>query len=442
MSLPGNSINQGAPAAWSGDERYNTAVMAAGEALWGLYASLIASATVLTLLMQKLGAGNSIGVIPAIEGTAALLPQVVGALLFHGKRPVKRILITYHLLGTIPTLVATAAVVHWSSVLPPWLVRTELLVGLGFTQAVIAIVAPSWTDWLARLFNVKHRGTVISCLLASSALVGVVGALFAGWLISLDDRPAAYARNYLLALFFALVSMAVFACVREREATEEDEEATLKGWDHCRDLLERFDVSIRDSNTRAFLVGRWLSMCGFSILPFIATHYTSADGGGLSSSFVVSCGAAQAVAGALLQVPLGRICDRRGHRVGLIFGVAMQVLTLVLVLTTAGRLSCMLAYFGVGAAIGSTALAHLNLLIETCPHDSRIAHITANNVILGLGTIIAPLLSGWIAGQYGTRTLFTICLAFSIAGVLWITSRMEEPRRAAAFKAQQASASV
>jgi uncharacterized membrane protein YeaQ/YmgE (transglycosylase-associated protein family) len=291
VSLPGNSINQGTAAAWSGDERYNTAVMAAGEALWGLYASLIASATVLTLLMQKLGAGNSIGVIPAIEGTAALLPQVLGALLFHGKRPVKRILITYHLLGAVPALVATAAVVHWSSILPQWLVRTELLVGLGFTQAVIAIVAPSWTDWLARLFNVKHRGTVISCLLASSALVGVVGALFAGWLISLDDRPAAYARNYLLALFFALVSMAVFACVRERTTAEEDEvEATLKGWDHCRDLLERFDVSIRDSNTRAFLVGRWLSMCGFSILPFIASVYCApqkqqyANGGNIKNA--------------------------------------------------------------------------------------------------------------------------------------------------------------
>jgi len=414
---------------WSRAERHNTGVMAAGESLWGLYTAMIAASTVLTILLHDLGAGNSVGLIPAIEGGTLLLPQVLGAFLFHGKRPVKRILITWHVVATVPFLLLAAAAVYWSASLPSLVVRIVLLLTFGCMQAIIAVVVPSWTDWLGHLFGIRHRGTVLSLLLASSALVSIGGALAAGYLIRLDPTPAAYTRHYLLAAVFAALSMVVFAWVREEPQEDAVDEAPMnKGWGHCRALLDRFDDSVRDPNTQAFMVGRCLTVCGFAMMPFMTLYYTSPSGGDLSASFVVSCGAAQALAAALSQLVLGRIGDRRGHRIGLIFGAAMQVLALAVMLAGAGPMSCLIAYFCAGCALGSASLAHLNLLIETCPHDNRVAHITINNVVLGVTSVAAPLMSSWIVQQWGLRTLFAICLTFSLVGLAWLISRMREPR--------------
>lgn len=424
--------------AWGAQERRNTAVMVAGEALWGLYGAIIAASTVLTVLLRDLGGGNSVGLISAIQGGALLLPQVFGAVLFYGKRPVKRILISWQVLATVPFLLAMAAAIHWSDGLPPLLVRTILLVCFGCTQALIAVVIPSWTDWMAHLCKIHHRGTVMSLLMAGSALVSIGGACAAGFLIELDSSPSAYARHYLLAAAFALLSMMVFACVRDEshEGTM-DETPINRGWGHCRVLLERFDASVRDHNTQAFMVGRALTVCGFSVLPFITLYYTSASGGNLSDSFVVSCGAALSLAAATSQLMLGRIGDRRGHRTGLIFGASMQVVTLMVVLSTSGPASCLLAYFCAGVAVGSTSLANFNLLLETCPHDSRVAHITVNNIVLGLSSVVAPLLSAWMAEQWGLRPLFLVCLILSVSSVIWLIIRLREPRHMMTFSSEK-----
>jgi MFS family permease len=401
---------------------------------------MVAASTVLTVLLSKLGGNGSVGFIPAIEGGAALLPQVVGAILFHGKRPVKRILLLWHIVGTVPFLLLMAATIYWSSLLSPLLVRTMLLVGFGCTTAILGMVIPSWTDWLAHLFKTQHRGTVIGLLLAGSALVSMLGSLTAGYLIKLDSSPPAYARHYLLAATFALLSMAVFACVRDhREDDAPGESAINKGRGHYRSLLDSCDASVRDSNTQAFMVGRALTVCGFSVIPFVTLYYTSPAGGGLSASFVVSCGAAQALAGALSHVLLGRIGDRFGHRLGLIFGASMQILTLVVVLSSSGAVSCALAFFATGIALGSTALAHLNLLLETCPHENRVAHITVNNVVLGVSSVVAPLLSAWAAHEWGIQSLFLICLALSVIAAMWLIFRMQEPRQASTLPDGQTS---
>ena len=69
-------------------------------------------------------------------------------------------------------------------------------------------------------------------------------------------------------------------------------------------------------------------MCGFGLIPFIAIYYTSSAGGGLAKDYVVASFSAYTLANALGALVLGRLGDRFGHRWGILFGAAMQAVTL------------------------------------------------------------------------------------------------------------------
>jgi len=74
------------------------------------------------------------------------------------------------------------------------------------------------------------------------------------------------------------------------------------------------------------------------------------------------------------------------------------------------------------------------MLLETCPHDSRLAHIMAANLILGLIAMAAPVLGGAAAAAWGVRTLFAICLAVSLISLAWVALLVREPRELAAAR--------
>lgn len=423
------------------DHRFNMTVMSAGEMSWGMYMALIAPSTVLTVLLRAFGAGSNVGIISAIEGGAVLVPQLLGAYLFHGLLPRKKLLMPWHLLATIPFLLLSAIAIYWSLSLPYLWVRVILLVSFATIQAMLAIIVPLWTDWMGHLFETQRRGNILGILLAFSAIIAVAGSWLAGYLIDIDPRPIGYVRHFLLAALCVVISMAAYYQVREpKELVEASRAAKGEARAPRRELLQHMDASIRNRNTQAFIVGRILTVCGFSILPFIAVHYTTAAGGSLDSGFVVKCGAAQAVAAAFSTLVLGRVGDRRGHRLGLIVGAFVQLMTLGILLFSSGTLSCIFTYMGIGAAVGSTSLAHVNLLLETCPHENRVAHVTVGNISLGAAAIAAPLLSNVVVQAWGTSALFAGCAAFSLAGVIWLIWRMEEPRQLEPLYAEQASA--
>jgi MFS family permease len=294
----------------------------------------------------------------------------------------------------------------------------------GFTLC-IGIVAAVWMDWLAHLFSKRIRGTVMGISWTCSAVVGALSAVFGGWLLRTLPSPASYAVMYFIAAAAGVVSMLVFR--RIDDPAGDDEHDTSLGMS-VPELLRRFRVSLADANFRAFLVGRVLATAGFCVLPFLAVYYTSPAGGGLPGSAVVAAGAALTGSAAGASYLVGRIGDRSGHRLGVLFGILMQVLTLLVVIFSRGMPSCLLAYAGAGACLGSGFISHFNMLFETCPHDSRVAHITIGNLVSGAAALTFPLAGGWLAAAQGVRTLFVVSLVLSLVAMAWTFWRVREPR--------------
>jgi MFS family permease len=310
---------------------------------------------------------------------------------------------------------------HYSTVIARW----GLLLSFACFMCGIGIILGVWTDWIAHIFEKRTRGTLMGMTFFASALMGSMGGLIAGAIIKKIEGHGAYAVLYFIAGFFATVSLLTFFLVKD---PAENMDASTQKRVSFADILASFRKSLLDGNFKAFLICRILSSLGFCIIPFIAIYFKSADGGGLSNSTIVSCGAAMTFGAAISNLALGKIGDMHGHRVGIITGTLMQVITLSILLVASGSTFCIIIYFCVGICISSSFISHTNMLLETCPHDHRMAHITVGNLILSAPLVLSPFLAGIASEHFGLRPVFTTCLIFSLLAFIWCLLKVKEPR--------------
>lgn len=385
----------------------------------------MASGTVLTLLLRDLGAGKMmIGMLGALEGLAMLLPQFLGNFIFTSRTHLKTHLVHWHMFIIIPFLFVMGLLLYGAVRLPPAVVRWGLLGSWFFFSLAIGTVASPWTDWVGQIFPIRIRGLAVGLMLAASAGAGVLSALWAAKLIVLDPSLTGYARHYLLAGVITGIAMTVFYLVEDPGT--HTAAGTAGNWQQ---LLRSFRASLRDGNFRAYLVVRALGVMGFSMVPFISVHFARADGSGLENSFIVFCGAIQALSVAAMHVTFGLWGDRHGHRQGMLFGLSMQAAALLSVLAAHGRGGCMLTFALTGAAIGSVSVSTYNLNLETCPHNTRVAHLNLTNLLVAVPMVAGPLVSGALAAWFGTRATFAFCATMSLLALALLAARFQEPRR-------------
>jgi MFS family permease len=406
-------------------DRRNTILITVGESFYGLQGGMVASATVLTVLLQAYGAGaRFIGAIGAVETGAILLPQLFGAYIFTSRKRYKRSLILWHYLAILPFLLLMGILTLFADKIPVVLYRWLMLAGLGCSSASLGLVVAAWMDWLAGVFDVGIRGTAMGISIFASAFAGTGGGLIAGWAIGHMAAPYSYATLYIVAYMLAMISISVFARVEDPAVHGED----VRTAPRTRELFARFMQSLRDRDFREYLVARVLATCGFSIMPFVVIHYASESGGSLSGAAIVSCGAAATVGMAAGSLWLGRLGDKRGHRLGVLIGAGLQIVSLLIMIFVSGLSGCVLAYLTAGLCSLGTWVSHSNIVLESCPHDCRIAHISACNLVVGIFGVVTPLLAGLAVDQWGTRPVFAGSAVFSVAAFLWFLLRVEDPR--------------
>lgn len=406
-------------------DRWNAYKYFTGESGYGLLNGLIAPYTILTFLLHHHGAGETmIGSIFAIKTGFTILPQILGNYIFKSVHSRKRLLVLFHIFLIATPYLCMGVIVFLSHLFSDAFVRWALLLSFAFRFLMVGVVLAVWMDWVAHLFHHRIRGSVMGWTWGGASLAGSVAALAAGWLIKLHPQMSTYGWLYMVAGVLAMAFMIPFALIKDPALEEPDRQLRLK----LGALVSRFRLSLMDRNYRSFLLGRWLGILGFTIVPFIAIYYSSAVGGGLTDGTIVASGAAMNAGMACSTILLGKLGDRKGHRIGLLIGTMMQIVTLLILLFSSGTASCIIAYAGAGLCIGSRYIAGHNMMFETCTHDNRMAHITAGNLVLSVVSIGGPLLAGSFAGRWGLRPLFGVSLVFSIMSFIWIFLLVKEPR--------------
>jgi MFS family permease len=404
-------------------ERHNATCNITGEILWGFQAAMVMPATVLTVLLTELGATKTtIGLIPALDGLAMFLP-VVGIYLFRSHKKRKFRIIMFHYLAMVPFLGVMGLFVLAHDFIPQAILKALLIGSWGLFMAGIGMVGAAWYDWIAHLFRREIRGTVTGVAWGCSNFAGVAGALMSGWALRGNPDIKTFGWLYLGACAIAALSATIFLAIRDpAEDLSEDYAPGL------RDMVAAARESLSNIAFRHVLIGRCLSLAGFCIGPFIALHYLSPAGGGLADSLVVSLGAAQTAGSAISCMLFGRIGDRVGHRSGMLMGVVFQLGSLLSVLLIKGSAGYFLAMLLAGCVGGTLIISYMNLVVETCPHQVRSAHLMIGNMVVGVAGLLFPMCGALIAVHAGIPTLMEVSFAVSAMALAWGLWKVKDPR--------------
>ena len=406
-------------------ERRNILTCTVGEALFGVGMGLVAIATALPLLLEHLGAGKvMIGLAFSIGTAGWYVGQPLGLLTIARKRRTKRFLVPWSFTFAVLTYTAMGVAVWFLADNRPLGAAWAVLALLTVRMVGAGAGVPLWFDWQSRVFRREIRGRAIGCIAGASAFGVTVAAVAAGVARRTIAWPLDYTLLFAFSSVFCAVALGVFLSVREpASVTESAPSLGLRG------IMSRFRRSLGERNFRSYLIARILLTLGAGAVAFYAVHFESPEGGGLKSSTVIALGACLTLPQAAASYVLGRLGDRHGHKAGILAGSLAQGASLLVACLGSGVWACVVSFSLLGVAFSAWWVSHVNMLFETCPHDSRVAHITAANMLLSPFLLLVPLGTGWLMESVvGVRAGIALALAPTALGIAWLVFRVKEPR--------------
>ncbi len=404
-------------------ERSNVIKCTGAHVLFGLGGGLTSAFTVLPLMLKALGASDLVlGVAFSLATAGWLLLQPLAVLTFGRRKRGKGFVVPWSLAFSVPWIVAIGAVVAL-------LGRERPTLGIGLVLGLLAVrvvgegmIFPFWDDWFAHLFSRRFRGRALGLVSGFMGLGISVGAVLAGRVQGALEFPLSYAVLFWAAAGLLVVAFGGIWWMRDPASLARDATQHTFG-----ELLSKFGQSLREVNFRNYLIGRIVLTLGGGVVGFYAAHFGSPAGGDVAPATVITLGMFITLPQAAFAYLLGRLGDRSGHKASVVVGACALAASIAVAWLGRGTLACGVTFALLGLSTAAGWGPHLNMLYETCPHDSRVAHITLSNLVLSPFLLAVPVATGWLRELAGVHA-FGLALVPAVVSVLWLSFRVKEPR--------------
>jgi len=256
--------------------------------------------------------------------------------------------------------------------------------------------------------------------------VGGVFAVAAGILVRqvLGFEHLVWPRNYgvLFLLSFLALAVAYIAMSRFRFPPHDSQLVPEK----LPPLMEETIQTLRDySILKRLIAVRWLSGGLPLVLPFLTLYATHEMG--ISLAWIGIFIAAQK-GGAILSnlgwMPIG---NRFGTRYIILSGLALSVLSLILILLSKTPMALTVAFAMAGAAMSALIVGFNGYILELGTKEVRPLLFALEGTLL-LPLRFMPWVGGWIADQMGYRPLVLMGMGLLLGGLV-SAATLCEPRR-------------
>jgi MFS family permease len=181
-----------------------------------------------------------------------------------------------------------------------------------------------------------------------------------------------------------------------------------------------------DRNFSWFLICQVIGSLGGMAWGFIAVYASQmwALSDGQTGTFSIWLLAGQSIG----NIIGGLAGDRFGYKRVILFGFFFVILAQFLVLFAPSPQWISAVFFLRGISLGSLWLASL-MVLEFSRPEIRPTYIGINNTLLGISSMIAPIIGGWIAQSSGYPVLFLSSMVISSLAFILFISRVHDPRR-------------
>ena len=382
--------------------------------------SLVSAVTILPLFISKLTDSTiPVAIVAMLSQGGFFLPQLFTANFIerlHRKKPVivnlgfltERLPAILLVLAPLLALYSTTAALILFLVLYAWF------------QLGGGVVAAAWQDLIARCFPVTTRGRFLGGTMFLGTLIGVGAATFAGQVLERVVFPMSFV--YLFGIAGLGICGSWFFLAQVREPVEA---ANVPHRSNRQYLAELPNVVRADPNFRSFLIARTtlaVAEMGTGFLT-VAAIFIWGISDGMVATFTTATLVGQTT-GSLLG---GFLSDRFGHRLSLELSALTATLAFAAATVAPNPLWFIGVFFGMGFFRGARMVSTMLVVLEFCPPQKRPTYVGLVNTLIGIGSIVAPLL-GAVLVSIGYMWVFAASMVVSLASLLMLRFWVKEPR--------------
>ncbi len=311
-------------------------------------------------------------------------------------------------------------------------VSTEVSLSLFFIfYAVAAVVGginlPVWFDLIAKITPTELRGRLFA---ARNILGGILGA-FGGWIVVQTLDVVRFPLNFgiLFMLAFAASMISYAALVRLKEEAEEVTKEQVDTFMYFRSLP---GILHQNRDFRNFLISDALLIAATMASGFYAVHaiekfhLSDASAGTFTSVMMFS-----SIIGNVL---FGYVADHRGHKLNLVCSGAVTVMATAVAVIAQNPAVYLLVFVGSALQVALSGISRLTIVAELCSEQERATYVALTNMITAPFALFG-IIAGWIASDFGYDVVFVIAGILALASVLWLWTKVTDPRKKMAFSA-------
>lgn len=402
--------------------RWNFSVNVLDNMLFVLALSFVSRETIMPLLVSHLTDSKIlIGFIPAIYSISYYLPQLFVANRAESmKRKLPFVVLISGLVQRPPYLIAGFAILLFAQEAPIIsLILLFFCIGVGAFGG--GVVTPAWFTMIGKIIPVHRRGIFWGLSDGLGMMVGLVGAFFVGITLDVIAYPLNFATLFLIASIVMVFSWVALALTREPESP------IVKPQIPLRHYFKQLPVILRENhNYRRFMISYSINRLSMMAISFFIVYgnerfnLSGADVGMLTAILIGS----QAV----MQLVLGWLGDRKGHKLNLSISAFVIVVATILVIGATDLTSLIPAFMLLGTAIASDSISKFNIVLEFAVPEDQPTFIGLTNTILAPVTFVGPILAGWIA-EFSFQGMFVVSMLCGIIGGLLMLLWVKEPRQ-------------
>ncbi len=392
------------------DLRHNYIVNILDGAFFGFGIGFASFSTVLPLFFSSLtSSALLIGLIPAIHNTGVMLPQLFTASSLNKVKFFKPSLMRATIHERLPFL--GLALIAWF--LP--MIGKPLALILGFGCLVwqglgAGFTGNAWQNMLGRVIPSDFLATFFGLQSAAANLLASGGAVMAGIMLERLESPLDFTSLFLICFSLLMVSYVSVNLTREPERQ-------LKDLPSAKMSLSKSILAIlrKDPPFRWFLVTRNLFQFGTMAFAFYTVYAVRHHGMGEVTAGVMT--SVLMITQTIANPLLGWLADRWGRRRVFIAGAISGSLSAFLAFLLPDLNFFFLVF--ILAAFANTTFWTVGMAytLDFGSEAERPTYVGMANTLIAPSAILAPLIGGWIADNFGYTSTFLVA---SISGVLTV----------------------
>lgn len=298
----------------------------------------------------------------------------------------------------------------------PELLLLRSLGGIGSSMFTI-----SAASLLLRIVPDDQRGRSQSIYQSGFLFGGISGPAIGGVLTTISIRAPFFV--YALSLVVAGLIAAVFLSHSRLSATHGGVDIAEREQGTHTSLREALKMeSYLTALACSFALGWTIFGMRASLVPLFIVEHMKLSASWTGVGFTIA-----SIAGALTLLPAGQLSDLRGRRPALLFGIVTAIVAFLL-LTWSPNIWLVVVAMGLTGVAGSFFGTTPAAIVGDILHGRGGQVIALFQMASDFGSILGPLVAGWLADRYSYQAAFAIAPLILIPALI-LTMRLGETRR-------------